>query len=247
MSAQKNQTPNPEGMSLDALQSRSERLGDWISENPTPILGTLGGILVVALVVGVVGSTRESSALESADALAKAQRDYRVSMGAGSTSIDIAEPANPEAARSARETAVVDLQGVIDEHTGSAAASLAALELGEILIELERGDEAVTAWETSAGRADGALQGLLLQRIAADAETRQELEAAAAAYERAGGIAGYPLRYQALAEAARLYASAGNDSSAIELLQRLEADAPDYRLPEHVESRLHELRAANTQ
>ena len=49
MSAQKNKTQEPEGLSLEALESRSERLGEWISNNPTPILGTAGAILVVAL------------------------------------------------------------------------------------------------------------------------------------------------------------------------------------------------------
>ena len=246
MSAQKNKTPDPEGMSLEALQSRSERLGDWIGENPTPILGTLGAVLVIALVVGLIGSTQESTATEAADALAAARRDYRVGMGAEATSVEISEPANPEAARAAREAAITDFSAVIDEFEDTPAAGLAALDMGEILVDLDRVDEAITAWETAAGRADGALQGLLLQRIAAEAEEQERFEQAASAYQRASQIEGYPLRFQALAESARLSAATGDNDAAIALLQQLEADAPDYQLPEHIASRLQELRAGQS-
>jgi tetratricopeptide (TPR) repeat protein len=235
------------GLSLEALQSRSERLGHWISENPTPILGTLVVILVVALVGGLVSSSQESAAIEAADELAGAQRAYRLAMGAEPAAIDIAEPANPEAARAAREAAVVDLRGLIEEHAGSPTAALAALHLGERLVELGRADEAVAAWQDASDRVGGPLGGLLLQRIATQAEQAGRLSEAADAYARASEIADYPLRYQALAESARLRAAAGESAAAIELLQQLEADAPAYALPEHVAARLRELRAAQSE
>jgi hypothetical protein len=247
VSARKQRTPDPTGLSLEALQSRSERLGEWISTNPMPILGSLGIILVLALIVGVVGSSREGSALAAADALAVAQRDYREAMGGDADSFEIVEPANPEAARTAREAGAAQLEAVIDEHSGSPAAALAALDLGERLIELGRPEHARTAWETAVDRTDGPLAGLLLQRIAAEAEASGELADAAAAYARASEIDDYPLRYHALAESARLRAAAGEPEAAVALLQQLEADAPDYRLPDHVVARLRELRAAQSE
>jgi tetratricopeptide (TPR) repeat protein len=246
VTARKNQTPDPTGLSLEVLESRSERLGEWISANPTPILGTLGAVLAAALVFGLVSSTRESAELDAAAALASAQRDYRVAMGADLTAIDIAEPANPEAARDAREAAVVALEGVIDEYPGSPTAALAALDLGERLAELGRSEEAVAAWETAVSGADAELRGLLLQRIGAQAELEGRLADAAEAYERASRIEGYPLRQQALAEAARLRASAGEAEAAVGLLQQLEAEAPGYALPDHVGAQLRELRAAQS-
>ena len=233
-------------MSLDALQSRSDKIGDWIASNPTPILGALGGILAIALVVGLIGSSREGAVAEAADQLSRAQRDFRVAMGVDATAIDIPEPANPEAARTAREAAVVDLQAVIDDHGGSPAAAIAALELGDILIQLDRAGEAIPLWETAAGNASGSLRGMLLQRIGTEAELGEDLAAAADAYERASAIDGYPLRHLALAEAARVHATRGEDDAAVALLERLETEAPDFAIPEHVEARLSEIRASRT-
>lgn len=241
--SRKNPTPDETGISLDALQSRSERLGEWIGANPTPILGTLGALLVGALVLGVVQSSRQDSAREAAEALARVQRTYRSAMGAEPGSFEIAEPANAAAALAAREQAVVGFEGVIDEYDGSVTAALAALEQGELLVELGRSGDAVVAWEAAAQGAQGALRGLLLERIGAAAEIDGDLGAAAAAYERAGAIANYPLRYDALAEAAHLRARAGEAELAVALLQQLETEAPGFLLPDHIDWELREIRA----
>ncbi|MEE2665539.1 MAG: hypothetical protein VX681_15590 [Myxococcota bacterium] len=246
MSARKHQTPDPTGLSLDALQGRGERLGQWIGENPMPILGVLGAILAVALGLGVISSSQESGAVEAANALAVAQRAYREAMGSDPGSIDIIEPANPEAARTARETSAAQFEAVIQEHAGSPTAALAALDLGELQVELGRPEQAMTSWEAAASQAKGPLEGLLLQRIAAESEALGNLAEAAAAYARASEIESFPLRYHALAESARLRAAAGEPEAAVALLQQLEADAPAYVLPDHVAARLRELRAAQS-
>lgn len=238
--------PDPTGYSLDALQSRSERVGDWISENPKPILGTLGGVLVLALGLGVWDSAREDSSREAAEQLAGVQQTYRAAMGADPGAVEIAEPANAQAALAAREAAVEGLARVIVDHGGSTTAELAALEQGTLLLELGRAEEASGVWAEAAEGAHGALQGMLLERIAGAAEARGDLAEAAAAYERAATIATYPLRYEALAEAAHLRARAGDAEVAVALLQQLETEAPDFLLPEHIDWQLRELRAAQT-
>jgi tetratricopeptide (TPR) repeat protein len=247
LSSRKNPTHDPEGLSLEALESRGERLAEWISANPKPILGTVGAVLAAALVFGLVSQSRESAETDAAAALASVQRDYRLAMGADASAIDIAEPANPEAARDAREAAVSGLRGVIAEYAGSPTAVLATLDLGERLVELGRSEEAIAAWQNAADGAADDLRGLILERIGAQAELEGRLADAADTYERASEISGYPLRHQALAEAARLRASAGEAEAAIALLQRLEAESPDYALPDHVGAQLRELRAARSE
>ena len=53
------------------------------------------------------------------------------------------------------------------------------------------------------------------------------------------------LRHWALAEAARCFLKADQPDAALDLQRRLEAEAPDLMLPDHLRSRLKELGASN--
>lgn len=247
MSAKKKHPEEESILTLEALQGRTERLGEWVSKNPTPILGSIGTILVLALVIGLIASSRNDAAREAAESLAQARRDYRVAMGASPSSIDIAEPANPEAARRAREGAVIELGLVVDEYPGTPTAALAALDLGDLLIGLDRPEEAIAIWQAGAEATDNALRGMLLVRAAAQLDEAGQLLEAAEAYTSASEIDEYPLRYQALAEAARVRAAAGEDEAAVAMLQQLETDAPDFPIPDHIAMLLRELRASRSQ
>ena len=69
---------------------------------------------------------------------------------------------------------------------------------------------------------------------------------AAAEHEAAGALPGFPLRYFALADAARCYAQAGDRVRALALLERVESEAKEgYSLPAPMRSLLRELRAAS--
>ncbi len=59
----------------------------------------------------------------------------------------------------------------------------------------------------------------------------------------AAGIADFPIRNLALAEAARCYAEAGNDAKALALFDRLQSAAPDFQAAPHIMARMSELRA----
>ena len=65
------------------------------------------------------------------------------------------------------------------------------------------------------------------------------------AHEAASAIEAHPLRYWALADAARCYAQAGETGRAKALADRLELEAPTLNLPPHVRTKLRELRLAN--
>ncbi len=52
---------------------------------------------------------------------------------------------------------------------------------------------------------------------------------------------GYPLRCDALADAARCWAEAAKPDEALALFTRIQNEAPKYRLPPHVQARLAEL------
>ena len=64
---------------------------------------------------------------------------------------------------------------------------------------------------------------------------------AADRYREAADTVGYPLRYLALADAARCLLRGGDSGAAAALAQRIEQEAPDLRLPPHLESKLREI------
>lgn len=233
------------GISLEALQGRGDKLADWIGSNPTLILGTFGSVLLISVVVGVVGASQDEAAEEAATRLAVIQAEYRAAMGGTPDSYVVPEPANPETARAVRTEYAAAFGQMIEDHAGQPAAALAALDMGEIELALGDGDAALATWRQAADEAEGVLRSVLLVRVAGQLEDSGQPAEAAAAYEQAGAVASYALRHRALADAARCRADAGENDQAVALLQRLEAEAPGYAVPDHIAARLMEIRAAS--
>jgi Tfp pilus assembly protein PilF len=88
------------------------------------------------------------------------------------------------------------------------------------------------------------LQAIVQRRLGAFHESAGRFAEAAAAYEAAAAIPEYPLRYWALADAARCRAHAGRNAEALALYDRIAAEAPDLALPDHQAAQARELRAA---
>ena len=107
-------------------------------------------------------------------------------------------------------------------------------------------DATFAVWEaTERGlRESAGLRGLLLERIAQAYEDAGRWQEAATKHEEAAALEGFPLRHWARVGAARCFARAGQNERALELFERVEADAPDLNLPTHVRVRLRELRTA---
>jgi hypothetical protein len=89
------------------------------------------------------------------------------------------------------------------------------------------------------------LRGLALERLAAGYENRGSWAEAAAAHEEASAIESFPLRYFAMANAARSFAAAGERETAVALAARVGTEAPELELPEALSAKLDELRAAS--
>ena len=65
------------------------------------------------------------------------------------------------------------------------------------------------------------------------------------AHEKAGDTEEMPTRFQALGDAARCFAEAGEVERALAIFERIETEAPEASLPPHTKARLLELRAAS--
>jgi tetratricopeptide (TPR) repeat protein len=231
---------------LDEIQSLGDRITYWIAENPRIVLSVAGAIVVVAAGYGLAGAARESSREEASASLGAAQADYRRAMGASGDDVLVSEPANPETARRVREEFRARFASVRDEHAGTAAAALAGLDLGELEQALGKPDEALATWQRAAAELgpDHVVSALLELRIAGLHEEKGRWLQAGEAFERAANAHDFPLRYTARAEAARCYAEAGEVERALAAFERVKSEDPDAFLPEHLNARLLELKAA---
>ncbi len=230
---------------LEEIQSLADRIADWVSQNPAWVLGAALGILIVAGGYGFIASMRESAAEKASTALATVQNQYREAMGTTPDGLIVLEPANPETARQTRSDFLESFREVAENHAGSAAGALAWLEVGALQEALGQREDAIAVWETAqAGMdADAVGRALILVRMAGAYEEDTRWLEAGEAFERASEVDRYPLRYAALADAARCFAEAGADERAVMAFDRVESEAGDLRVPEHIRSRLSELKA----
>jgi hypothetical protein len=179
--------------------------------------------------------------------VARVQTAYLSAMGAAPGSFEVVEPANPETGRQIRQEFVTRFLEVADEHAGAASAVSARMEAAALQDQAGDHEGALESWRRSADEASNgsALEGLALVRLARALESRSRWEEAGAAHEEAGGIEDLPTRFQALGDAARCFAEAGDVARALEIFERIENEAAEAELPAHTRARLLELRAAS--
>ena len=230
---------------LEEIEGIADRIASWIGANPVIVLAVGISILVAAAGYGGWVTWRSGREDRASFALASLERDYLNAMGAAPGTTEITEPANPETAKTVRREFAQKLLAMADQNSHTAASTVARLTAGDLLAAAGEPDKALEAWRAALGGVGGnqALRGITLRRIATVLEGQTKWSEAAAANLEAGGLAGFPLRRWALADAARCYAEAGNLEQAISLADQLEREGPANDLPEHLVAKLAELRA----
>lgn len=238
--------PNPTAEALEELEHLGDRISRLLAENPRPVLAVLGAVLLIAALAGGLHTWQGRRESTATTALEAARTAYLEAMGASPLAVEIPEPANPETGRRARSEFAERFAQVAEAHSGTAAGLLARLEAGDLRSQLGETEAALEAWRLagSAADTDSALRALAFERIAEVEEQAGRFAEAAAAWTEAGEVDGYPLRHTALAHAARCWLEAGETEQARALHQRIQTEAPEVRLPEHVAARLRELDAA---
>jgi tetratricopeptide (TPR) repeat protein len=232
---------------LEELESIGERLAQWVGGNPVIVLSIAGAILLAAASYGGYRTWSHSQANSGSAALATVHGDFVAAMGGKPTDVDIPEPANPETAKAVRTEYADKYLAVAKEWSGSAAGALALVEAGQIFAKLGDTDRALETFQQAATEAPAGspIRAVIESRVGHLLETKGDFEAAARAHEAAAAIPDFPLRDDALADAARCWAEAGKPDQALAIYQRLKASSPDLELAPHVEARLEELEARN--
>lgn len=243
------QKSNPHGSTemLEGLSSGMDRMAIWVAANRWLVIGVIGAVLASGAAWEFLRSRAERREFEASNAFDETQTAYLSAMGAEPGAIDLPELANPDAAKRIREEYAEKFRGVAQAHSGTLPAALAWLEVADLLQAQGDVDGSLESLRKALAEQtrNPRLEGLVHQRIAQLYEDRGQLAEAAAAHESAGSLPEFPLRYFALADAARCYAQAGRPDRARELLERIDSEAKDsLPLPAELRGLLRELRAS---
>jgi len=234
------------GDALRELEESGDRMAEWASQNAALILGAIAIVLVIAAGVGLYLQHSSTARDEAADALASTTNSYRVAMGADVAGGRIPEPANPELATRTRSEYAEKFSELARTHAGTAAGAVAWLEAGKLQAELGKLEHATVSFEAARDAAVGqAIAAIASNRLAGLAEDRGDPAAAAKAYEAAAAVEAYPLRGEALTEAARCWAEAGEEDRALAVYQRFETEFPDELAAPQIAALIAEMRLAS--
>jgi len=232
---------------FDEIESRGEKIVEWVGSNAKIVLGVAGGLLVVAAIVGYTSGRSERREQAASAAYAEVRADYLAAMGATPGAIVAPDLANPAAAARIREDFREKFAAVAESHPDTASGALASLERGDLVAAGGDSSAAREIWQAALGEvsATAPVAGLVYQRIGRSLEDASDWVAAAESHAAAAAIVDYTFRYWAMADAARCYAAAEQADKALEFFARIETEAPDFQLPDDVRVRMKELRAAN--
>jgi hypothetical protein len=229
---------------IEEIESIAERAAQWIRDHLALSIAILVIILGTAAGIGAFRAYQTHRAEAASDAFDRVTSSYLEAMGADPSALVVPELANPAAAATIRSEYATQYAAVAEEHAGTVGAALARLEQGNLIEAGGETDAAVAIWQGAIddlGRNPN-LRAIFEQRIGQAYDSDARWLDAAEAYARAGETQGYPLRYQALAEAARCYQQAGENERARELALRIAAESPEPMLPQELSALLAELR-----
>lgn len=235
--------PNRTAETLRELEETGDRFATWAADHAVLILGAIAAVLVLAASVGLYLQHNASTRDEAADALAMATSQYRQAMGADPAGGPVPEPANPELGERTRSEFADRYIEIARAHPDTPTCALAWLEAGQLQMELNRPKEARESFQ-AARKAAGklAIGALASVRLAELAEEQGDPATAAKEYEAAASLDSYPLRAEALADAARCWVAAGDPDRALADFQRLESEYPDAPIAPPIEAMIAELR-----
>ncbi len=232
---------------IEEIEGIAERGAQWIRDH-LPL--TIAALLIViggAAAIGALAAHRTRGAEAASDAFDRVAADFMQAMGADAGAFTVPELANPVAAAAIRSEFAQQFGAVAEEHAGTVAAALARLEQGNLSAAAAgETDAAIEIWRGAIDDLAGNpnFQAIFEQRIGQAYEDEARWLEAAESHARAGAVESYPLRYRALAEAARCLQQAGEFERAREIALKLDTDAPELMLPQHLSAMLAELRQA---
>jgi tetratricopeptide (TPR) repeat protein len=236
-------TPRPHGDTDTRLGGFEARLQDgfaWANAHGREIIVAIAAFLLIGGVVAGVHEWRQGRQNDARTELARAEARYAVAMGASPGEQYVPEPANADQARTARETAVKEFDGLAAKFAGSDVAALAAIRAAELEIDLGQSDAAAARLDalTAALDADDPRRAVALRLRGYLHEAKGDALAAGETYEQAAKIESYPPRGLAWIAAGDAFARAGQPERAIAAYRQALATAPEVAEQEGIVARM---------
>jgi tetratricopeptide (TPR) repeat protein len=225
---------------LAGFEARIQDGFDWANMHGREILVGLAIFLVVGALAAGIWEWRRSQVAEAEAELARIEERYTQAMGATSGELFVAEPANADQAKKAREAALADLDAFVAAQGTSDAAAIARFRAAEISVDLGQLDDAgqrLASLVAVLGPDDPRravalrLQGYVFE------QTGKTLEAAEA-YEAGAKINAYPPRALLWILAGDTFARAGDPARSIAAYRQSLAASPEIGEQEMVISRI---------
>jgi hypothetical protein len=230
---------------IEEIEGIAERGAQWIRDHLPLTIAALLIAIGTAAAIAALAAHRTREAEAASDAFDQVTAEFMQAMGADPDALTVPELANPAAAAAIRSVFAEQFGAVAEEYAGTVAAALARLEQGNLSAAAAgETDAAIEIWRDAIDDLAGNpnFQAIFEQRIGQAYEDDARWLEAAESHARAGAVESYPLRYWALAEAARCLQQAGEIGRARELALKLATEAPELMLPQHLSAMLAELR-----
>jgi len=155
------------------------------------------------------------------------------------------EPADASRATAAREAALKGFSSVVEEHSGTFAATAAAIRAAELEVQMKRFAEAdarLVALIDELGSGD-AVRGVALHMRASVLEELDRAQEAAQLYADAGAVESYPGRIQAWLAAAQTYERLNMRERTLECYDAVRLISPEFAEQAGLLERIEDLRA----
>jgi predicted negative regulator of RcsB-dependent stress response len=225
---------------LAGFEARLQDGFDWANAHGREIVIGLATFLVVGGVAAGVFEWRRTRLAASEAELARIEARYTQAMGSTSGELFIAEPANAEQAKKAREATLVELDAFATAQGPTPAAQIARLRAAEIAVDLAQYEDAGKRLESLAADLDpnDARRAVALRLHGYVLDQTGNALGAAERYEMGAQIAAYPPRALLWILAGDTFARAGEAARAIAAYRQALSASPELAEQEGVISRI---------
>ncbi|VEN75378.1 conserved hypothetical protein [Candidatus Desulfarcum epimagneticum] len=202
----------------------SKKALDFIVRRKVPVLSAVVGFFAILAAVALIRSTIEKSETASFEMLNQAAQKYQEALS---------ENDEQKAYLAAKE----HFEAVIEKYPGKGGGKLAKLAYADLRAKAGEIDGAIALYQTAikdfADRPD--IRAMALNGLAYAFEAKKDYKAAATHFERLTKDPGYPMEDEALFNAGRMWAAAGDAQKSAAFFKRLkeeQKDSPYARLTE---------------
>ncbi len=230
---------------LSGFDARLHQGFSWIQENAVSLGIGFGALLLLGVIIVSIVEYRDGSEAAAQTALINIELDFAQAMGAPPGAAIIEEPANEEIAKRSRETAISELDALIEEHSGSEAAIIAAIRAAEFEVDLGEAEAADARLAAVASQLadDDPRRAVALRLRGYTLEQRGELVEAGETYLDGASVETYPARALLLLAAAQSFERAGAHQRAVTAYELVLAASPEIAAAEGVLARMRQAEA----